>query len=58
MNRKVNRELWVVFSAHGKELCAYSLAGTFASEARATAKLLAAENGLDVSGIEIKLVKR
>ena len=54
----MNKMLWVVFSAKGKELCAYSLGGTFAGEARATAALLAGENGLDVSEIEIKVVKR
>lgn len=52
------KEAWVVFVAHGKELCAYTVKGTFAGEAQATAELLAYENGLDVSEIKIKLIKR
>ena len=51
-------KLWVVFSARGRELCAYSLSGTFAGEAMATAEYLAGENGLDVSEITIKVVRR
>ena len=54
----MSKQWYVVFTAHGKELCAYSVAGTFAGEARATAELLAGENGLDITEIEIKLEKR
>ena len=54
----MSRKLWLVFSAYGKELAAYTLDGTFAGEARATAELLAYEKGLDVSEIRIDVVRR
>lgn len=41
-------EQWVVFrdKETGEELAAYTIRGTFAGEAKATAELLAAERGL------------
>ena len=49
-------EKYKVFYYNGKELCAYTLRGTFESEEEATKELLAKENGIDdgLSGAEIK----
>ena len=46
---------WVVFSIRGRELCRYSIKGTFTGEMEATVELLAYENGIEADEIEIKL---
>lgn len=46
---------WIVFySGAGKELAAYTAAGTFDGERRATADLLAFEQGIPVEEIIVK----
>jgi len=42
------REKWLVFRDRetGRELCAYTIRGTFAGERAATIELLAAEEGI------------
>ena len=42
------REKWLVFRDRetGRELCAYTIRGTFAGERTATIELLAAEEGI------------
>lgn len=53
-------EQWAVFrdKETGQELAAYTIRGTFPDEARATADLLAAENGLKPEHIEVTIEKR
>lgn len=51
---------WLVFrdDTTGRELCAYTIRGTFPGEAEATAELLAHENGLRVDQITITIESR
>jgi hypothetical protein len=50
---------WIVFcDSKGKELAAYTEAGTFAGEQESTAELLAFENGIQLEEITIKEVER
>lgn len=46
---------WKVFYHNGKELCAYTLYGTFNGEEQATKELLASENGIDIDDIIVKI---
>ena len=40
---------------NGKKLCSYTLYGTFDGEEKATVELLAYENNLDITDIEVKI---
>ena len=55
-----NMEQWAVFrnKETGQELAAYTIRGTFAGEAEATADLLAAENGLAPEQIIVTIENR
>ena len=50
------KELWLVFTDinTGKELCAYTLRGTFTGEMQATKEALALENHISIDEIEVK----
>lgn len=50
------REKWLVFYHNGKEICRYTLRGTFAGECDNTVQLLAAERGIDASEITFAIV--
>lgn len=50
---------WIVFyDSNGKELAAYTKAETFEGERKATAELLAFENGIQPEEITVKEVER
>lgn len=51
-------EKWKVFYYNGKELCAYTLYGTFDGEEQATKELLASENGISINDIMVKIETR
>ena len=53
-------EQWAVFKDRetGQELAAYTIRGTFAGEARETAALLAAENGIDPEQVAVTIENR
>lgn len=51
-------EKWKVFYYKGKELCAYTLYGTFEGEEQATKESLAAENKIDINDIKVKIEER
>lgn len=47
-----SKELWLVFSdKNGKELCAYTLRGTFAGEKEATIQELSREHKINANDI-------
>lgn len=46
---------WIVFKVGDKELCRYSIKGTFMGELKATLELLAFENDINIDEIVIKL---
>lgn len=54
------REQWLVFRDRetGRELCAYTIRGTFPGERRETIKLLAAEEGIAEERIETAIETR
>ena len=51
-------EKWKVFYHNKKELCAYTLNGTFSGEEQATKELLASENGININDIIVKIEER
>ena len=51
-------EQWKVFYINGKEVCSYTIFGTFAGEEQATKELLASENGVNIDDIIVKIEKR
>ena len=51
-------EKWKVFYYEGKELCAYTMDGTFKGEEEATKELLASENKIDVKEIKVVIEER
>lgn len=51
-------EQWKVFYINGKEVCAYTLYGSFAGEEQATKELLASENGVNISDIIVTIETR
>ncbi len=53
-------EKWIVFkdTQTGRELCAYTIRGTFPGELEATRELLAHENGLQVDQISATIESR
>ena len=51
-------EKYKVFYYEGKELCAYTLYGTFEGEEEATKELLASENDIAVEDIEVVIEER
>ena len=52
------KEEWLVFYHEGKEICSYTVAGTFAGEKEETIKLLAYEKGIPEQEIVCSIVKR
>jgi len=54
------REQWLVFrdKETGRELCAYTIRGTFRGEREETINLLAFENGIDPEQIETTIENR
>lgn len=54
------REKWLVFRDRetGRELCAYTIRGTFAGERAATIELLAAEEGIEPERITTTIEER
>ena len=53
-------EKWEVFRDRetGRELCAYTIRGTFPGERAATIELLAAEQGIEPGRIEVTIETR
>ena len=51
-------EKYLVFYYNNKELCAYTLRGTFYGEEEATKNLLAYENNINSSDITVKIEER
>lgn len=51
-------EAYKVFYYGEKELCAYTIRGTFAGEEEATKESLAMENGIDIADIVVKIEER
>ena len=51
-------EKWKMFYYNGNELGGYTVRGTFEGEEQATKELLASENGVDISDIEVKIEER
>lgn len=49
---------WKVFYYEGKELCSYTLEGTFIGEEEATKELLASENEIDINDIKVLIEER
>ena len=44
-------EQWLIFRHEGRELCSYTLRGTFEGEKQATIEMLAHENGIPAKEI-------
>lgn len=51
-------EKYMVFYYNNKELCAYTLRGSFFGETEATAELLAYEHNINIQDIIIKIEER
>ena len=51
-------EKWKVFYYGDKELCVYTLEGTFKGEEEATKELLASENKIDAKDIKVVVEER
>lgn len=51
-------EKWKVFRLNGKELCAYTIYGTFDGEEQATLELLAEENNCKMSDIVVTIEEK
>ena len=51
-------EQWLVFYHNGKEICRYTLRGTFTGEKDETIKLLAAERGISETEIITRIEER
>lgn len=58
MQREKKRELWLVFTLNGKELCSYTVRGTSDGEFEATKDLLAFEHHCPKEAIRVKGVVR
>lgn len=52
------KKAWKVFYLNGKELCAYTLEGSFAGEEQATKEMLAYDHNVSVDDIEVRIEKR
>lgn len=53
-----HKKKWKVFYHNEKELCAYTLEGTFAGEESATKEMLAYEKGIDIEEIKVVIETR
>ena len=52
-------EYWVVFyDKNNRELCSYTIRGTFSGEVLSTIKMLAYENGLNENDISFRIEAR
>lgn len=58
MKRKENKQLWKVFKLNNKELCSYTLYGTFKGEEEATKKSLAHEYNCNINDIIVSIEER
>ena len=54
----MGKQWWCVFTLGYKEICAYTIDGTFAGELQATKELLAQENKVQVEEIKHKYIWR
>lgn len=52
------KEPWLVFTFRGREICSYTVRGTFAGEREATTNQLAFDRGVSPSEIGVALVMR
>lgn len=52
------QNVWIVFSYQDRELCAITLDGTFIGEVIETKKLLAGENNISYSDIDVTIQER
>ena len=52
MKRTTEKEEWLVFTLNNKELCSYTLRGTFPGEKEATIESLAEENNVNKEDIK------
>ena len=52
--KNTNPKWFNFYAPDGRFLCGYTIKGTFAGELAATRKLLAEENGIAVSEIDVK----
>lgn len=52
------RNLWAVFYLGNKELCCYSVRGTYDGELKATKELLAHENQCEMRDIRVAIERR
>ena len=52
------RDLWAVFYLGNKELCCYSVRGTYDGELKATKKFLAHENQCEMRDIRVAIERR
>ena len=51
-------EKWKVFYHNKKELCSYTLYGSFVGEEQATKELLSSENNIPINEIIVKIETR
>lgn len=59
MKKKIeNKQLWKVFKLNNKEICSYTLYGTFKGEEEATKKSLAYRYNCEVSDIVVSIEER
>ena len=49
-------EKWKVFTLNGKELCSYTIYGTFDGEEQATKELLAFEHNTEPEKISVRIL--
>lgn len=52
------KEKWKVFYHDEKELCAYTLRGTFDEEEQATKEMLSYEEGINITEIRVVIEER
>lgn len=52
------KEQWLVFYHNGKEICRYTMRGTFSGEREETIKLLAADRGISETEIITRIEER
>lgn len=52
------KEKWKVFYHNEKELCAYTMEGTFAGEEQNTKEYLAFEKGINITEIRVVIEER
>lgn len=58
MKNKKLKQLWKVFKLNNKEICSYTLYGTFKGEEEATKKHLAFEHNCSIDDIIVSIEER